>query len=119
VAPDGRDGMKQHAEQFAAAGIPFMFDPGQGLPMFNGEELASVHRPGHLGGSERLRGADAAERTGLTPRADRRQGAALIVTRGGEGSHIYADGQEHDIPTAKPAVRQATPRAAATPTARG
>ena len=39
VAPDGRDGMIQHAEQFAAAGIPFIFDPGQGLPMFGGEDL--------------------------------------------------------------------------------
>ena len=39
VAPDGRDGMIQHAEQFAAAGIPFIFDPGQGLPMFSGEDL--------------------------------------------------------------------------------
>ena len=39
VAPDGRDGMIQHAAQFAAAGIPFIFDPGQGLPMFNGDEL--------------------------------------------------------------------------------
>src|SRR5690554_4202300 len=39
VAPDGREGMMQHAEQFAAAGIPFVFDPGQGLPMFDGEEL--------------------------------------------------------------------------------
>jgi adenosine kinase len=39
VAPDGREGMIQHAAQFAAAGIPFIFDPGQGLPMFSGEEL--------------------------------------------------------------------------------
>ena len=44
VAPDGRDGMLQHAREFHEAGIPFVFDPGQGLPMFNGEELLEFVR---------------------------------------------------------------------------
>ena len=39
IAPDGRDAMVQHAEQFAKAGIPFVFDPGQQLPRFDGAEL--------------------------------------------------------------------------------
>ena len=41
VSPDGRSGMLQHAREFHEAGIPFVFDPGQGMPMFNGEELLS------------------------------------------------------------------------------
>ena len=52
VAPDGRDGMIQHAAQFAAAKIPFIFDPGQGLPMFGGEDLQALHLPGPLGDGE-------------------------------------------------------------------
>ena len=60
VAPDGRDGMLQHAREFHAAGIPFVFDPGQGLPMFNGAELLEFVQPGELRDGQRLRRADAA-----------------------------------------------------------
>ena len=42
ISPDGKDGMVQHAQQCVDAGIPFIFDPGQGMPMFNGEELATI-----------------------------------------------------------------------------
>ena len=59
VAPDGRDAMLDHAAQLAAAGVPFIFDPGQGLPMFDGEELRALRRSRQLGRRQRLRGADA------------------------------------------------------------
>ncbi len=55
VAPDGRDGMIEHAAQFAAAGIPFIFDPGQGLPMFGGEDLRNFIDQASWGDGERLR----------------------------------------------------------------
>ncbi len=93
VAPDGRDGMVQHAEQFAAAGIPWLFDPGQGLPMFDGEELQAVHRQGHLGGRERLRGADAAGAHRLERRRHRFPGPRLRRDQGRRG-------QRHLLPTA-------------------
>ena len=60
VAPDGRDGMLQHAREFHAAGIPFIFDPGQGLPMFSGEELFEFVRQADYVDGQRLRGAGAA-----------------------------------------------------------
>ena len=59
IAPDGRDAMLQHAEQFKAAGIPFVFDPGQGLPMFDGKELAHFVELAELGHGQRLRRQDA------------------------------------------------------------
>src|SRR5574343_223800 len=80
VAPDGREGMMQHARDFAEAGVPFIFDPGQGMPMFNGDELLDF-----------MRLADFACFNDYEVKA-------LIVTRGGEGSEIYADGQRYDIP---------------------
>jgi hypothetical protein len=55
IAPDGREAMLQHAAQMHAAGIPFIFDPGQGLPMFDGAELKHFRGHGQLGGRERLR----------------------------------------------------------------
>ena len=55
VSPDGRTGMIEHAAQFAEAGIPFVFDPGQGLPMFDGEDLRRFVEPGYLGHRQRLR----------------------------------------------------------------
>ena len=62
VAPDGRQAMIEHAAQFAAAKIPFIFDPGQGMPMFGAEDLQNLHLAGALGDRERLRvGAAAAK----------------------------------------------------------
>jgi adenosine kinase len=102
VAPDGREGMLRHAEQFAAAGIPLLFDPGQGLPMFDGEELL-----GFIGRSTWIavndyEGQMLQERTGLSHAEIARRVRALIVTRGAEGSVIYADGDEIVIPPARP-----------------
>ncbi|HSI21543.1 MAG TPA: carbohydrate kinase family protein [Methylophilaceae bacterium] len=98
IAPDGRDGMFQHARELHEAGIPFMFDPGQGLPMFNGEELMQF-----LGMADYLAVNDyeaqmMQEKTGQTMESLAQQVKALIVTRGAEGSIIYAEGQRFDIP---------------------
>ena len=65
VAPDGKDGMQPHVAQFAAAGIPFIFDPGQGMPLFSGDGAARDDRQGALRRRQRLRRPPAAERTGL------------------------------------------------------
>ncbi len=104
ISPDGKEGMFAHAEQFVAAGIPFIFDPGQQLPQFDGPELlAMVEKATWLTVNDyemqlvlertKLSAADLAER--LT---------AVIVTRGGEGSQIHtADGKRIDIPAAKAA----------------
>jgi len=103
VAPDGRQGMLDHAEQFAAAGIPFIFDPGQGLPMFNGEELrAFMNRAAWVAVND-YEGSLLTERTGWSLLDIAARVRALVVTRGGEGSWIYADGVRHEIPCAKPA----------------
>ncbi|MBF0218716.1 MAG: carbohydrate kinase family protein [Gammaproteobacteria bacterium] len=98
VAPDGRDGMLQHAAQFAAAKIPFIFDPGQGLPMFNGEELLHFI---HLASWVAVNDYEAQllqERTGYDLPTLAQQVEALIVTRGGSGSSIYLQQERIDIP---------------------
>ena len=64
VAPDGRDAMLQHATSSPAAGIPFIFDPGQAMPLFNGEEFRAFHRAGRLRRRQRLRISLLQERTG-------------------------------------------------------
>jgi adenosine kinase len=100
VAPDGREGMVQHAAQFAAAKIPFIFDPGQGLPMFGGEDLKRFISQARWVTVNDYEWQLVQQKTGwgvgeLTERV-----AALIVTRGGEGSSIYLPGQEICIPCA-------------------
>ncbi len=104
VAPDGREGMRSHLREFAAAGIPVIFDPGQGLPLFSGPELVEM-----IGCADYVAVNDyeahlLAERTGLTIEAIAKQVEALIVTRGGEGSLIYVDGAALEIPVVKPAA---------------
>jgi adenosine kinase len=102
VAPDGRDGMLQHAAQFAEAGIPLLFDPGQGLPMFDGAELlAFVARATWVAVND-YEGQLLAERTGVPLAELARRVRALIVTRGAEGSVIHAGGREITIPAARP-----------------
>jgi adenosine kinase len=101
VAPDGRDGMVQHAREFHEAGIPFMFDPGQGLPMFNGEELLDfIHKADYIGVND-YEGQLLQERTGYTLEALAKLVKGLIVTKGGEGSVVYSDGRQIDIPSVK------------------
>jgi adenosine kinase len=101
ISPDGRDGMLQHADQFVAAGIPFMFDPGQGLPMFGGDDLkAFIDKASYVTVND-YEGQLISERTGLSHTDIAKRVKALIVTRGGEGSTIYVDGKEIVIPCAK------------------
>ena len=101
VAPDGRDGMVQHAREFHEAGIPFMFDPGQGLPMFNGEELQDIINKADYVAVNDYEGQLLQERTGRTLEALAKLVKGLIVTKGSQGSVIYCDGQQVEIPSVK------------------
>lgn len=102
VAPDGRDGMIEHAAQFAAAGIPFIFDPGQGLPLFGGDDLRAFIQQATWVAVNEYEWQLVQEKTKLSASDIAAQVEALIVTRGAEGSVIYAKGREIAIPTAKP-----------------
>ena len=104
VAPDGRDGMIQHAAQFAAAGIPFIFDPGQGLPMFGGDDLRAFIKQATWVAVNDYEWQLVQEKTKLSASDITSQVQALIVTRGAEGSVIYTKGHEIVIPAAKPAA---------------
>lgn len=99
ISPDGRDGMIQHAEQFAAAGIPFIFDPGQGMPMFNGEELLTFVDQAKWVTVNEYEGQLLSERTGLSHAQLAARVDALIVTHGAQGSVIYTQGQTLQIPS--------------------
>lgn len=104
VAPDGREGMLQHAAQFAAQGTPFIFDPGQGLPMFNGDELkAFIAQAAWLAVND-YEWQVVQQKTGWTAGDVLNHVRALIVTRGAEGSVIHtAEGELH-VPCARPAA---------------
>lgn len=102
VAPDGRDGMLQHAREFRDAGIPFIFDPGQGLPMFNGEELTHFIDLADYVTVNDYEAELLQERTGKSLEQLAKQVKALIVTLGAKGSVIHAQGKKFDIPCVKP-----------------
>jgi adenosine kinase len=101
IAPDGRDGMFQHAKECFDAKIPFMFDPGQGLPMFNGEELLHFIEMADYLAVNDYESQVIQDKTGLSLEQLAGKVKALIVTLGGLGSHIYADGQRYEIPCVK------------------
>jgi adenosine kinase len=101
VSPDGRQGMIEHAEQFAEAGIPFIFDPGQGMPMFDGDELNQFLDQATWLTLNDYEFQLFSERTGKSASEIAAEVDALVVTRGGEGSIIYADSKEISIPVAK------------------
>jgi adenosine kinase len=102
ISPDGRQGMLDHARQFAEAGIPFIFDPGQGLPMFNGDELIEFVRQASYLTVNDYEGKLLEERTGRSLPSLATEVKALILTLGAQGSRIYADGEVHEIPPARP-----------------
>jgi len=104
VAPDGRQAMIEHAAQFAEAGIPFIFDPGQGLPMFGGAELKTFLAQARWVTVNDYEWQLLQDRTGLTVAEITAQVEALVVTRGSDGSMIYAQGRVLKIPCAKPAA---------------
>lgn len=102
VAPDGRDGMIQHAESFAAAGIPFIFDPGQGLPMFDGKDLHRFVEQATWVAVNDYEWQMVQQKTGWTEQDVTQRVQALIVTRGASGSVIHTQGGPIEIPCAKP-----------------
>jgi adenosine kinase len=102
VAPDGREGMRSHVRDFAAARIPFIFDPGQGLPLFSGDELIEMIDCADYLAVNDYEGRLLAERTGLSLAELAARVDALIVTLGGDGSQIHVDGRLLEIPTVKP-----------------
>jgi len=101
VSPDGREGMIEHAEQFAAAGIPFVFDPGQGLPMFQADELRRFIDLATWLTVNDYEWQLIRERTGLSETEAASQLDALIITRGGAGSRIHTADRTYEIPAAK------------------
>lgn len=102
VAPDGRDGMLQHAADLAAIGVPFIFDPGQGMPMFSGDELMNFMRLATYACFNDYEARLLCDRTGRTMEQLAAEVEAMVVTLGGAGSHIYADGQRYAIPCVEP-----------------
>ena len=101
IAPDGRDGMLQHAQQFRDAQIPFIFDPGQGLPMFNGDELLQFVELADYVTVNDYEAEMLQERTKLSLEQLAAKVQALVVTRGGEGSQIFTGGKLIEIPCVK------------------
>jgi len=92
LAPDGRDGMITHAEQFAAAGIPFVFDPGQAMPLFSQQDFDRFIDQATWITVNDYEGQLLQERTGLAAAEIASRVEAYVVTRGGEGSLIYLPG---------------------------
>ncbi|WP_333706882.1 carbohydrate kinase family protein [Ottowia beijingensis] len=98
ISPDGRDAMLQHAEQFRAAGIPFVFDPGQGLPMFNGDELAHFVELATWVTVNDYEGRMLCDRMGIELDELSRRVQGLVVTLGGEGCDIWEAGVRTRVP---------------------
>jgi len=101
VSPDGRDAMLQHAQQFADAGIPFVFDPGQGLPMFNGEELRHFIDLATWVTVNDYEGKMLCDRTGLDSAAISAKVKGLVVTLGANGCEVWEQGQMKLVPPVK------------------
>jgi len=104
VAPDGRQAMIEHAAQFAAAGIPYIFDPGQGLPMFGADELKTFIAQARWVTVNDYEWGMLQQKTGLSSADVMERVDALIVTRAAEGSEIHSAGRTLTIPCARPAA---------------
>jgi adenosine kinase len=102
IGPDGKEGMLQHSRQCAALGIPFLFDPGQGLPMFSREELLEMVRLADFLAVNDYEGKLLEEKTGRKLDELARELKALVATQGAQGSVIMAGGKRIQIPTVKP-----------------
>lgn len=98
VSPDGREAMLQHAAQFQAAGIPFVFDPGQGLPMFNGEELLRFIDQADWAALNDYEARMLSDRTGLDSAALSRRLRGLVITLADQGCEIWQDGVRTHVP---------------------
>lgn len=102
VAPDGRDAMLQHAEQFKAAGIPFVFDPGQGLPMFDGKELAHFVDLASWVVVNDYEGKMLSQRTGWSLADISKRVRGLVVTLAAEGCEVWTQGEREHVPAVTP-----------------
>ena len=99
VAPDGRDAMLQHAEQLAAAGVPFVFDPGQGLPMFDGPELKRFVSQASWVALNDYEARMLCDRTGATLESlSRSHLKGIVVTLGAEGCDLWQQGTRTHVP---------------------
>ncbi|ROZ72698.1 carbohydrate kinase family protein [Ramlibacter sp. WS9] len=103
ISPDGRDAMLQHAQQFKAAGIPFVFDPGQGLPMFDGPELANFIDQATWVTVNDYEGKMLSDRTGWSSAEISKRVQGLVVTLGGEGCEVWIGGEKTIVPPVKAA----------------
>ncbi len=103
IAPDGREAMLQHAAEFVAAGIPFVFDPGQGLPMFNGEELRGFIAQASWIAVNDYEARMLCDRTGWTLAEMSQQVRGLVVTLGADGCEVWEQGVSTKVPPVKPA----------------
>lgn len=102
VAPDGREAMIQHAEEFAEVGIPFVFDPGQGLPLFDGDQLKRFIELATWVTVNDYESELIKKRTGWTEDDIAQRVEAYLVTKGGDGSYVHTrDGRTLEIPVAK------------------
>jgi adenosine kinase len=104
ISPDGRDAMVQHAEQLKAADIPFVFDPGQGLPMFDGPELMRFIDQATWVTVNDYEGKMLSDRTGLNHADISRRVHGLIVTLGAQGCEVWIDGEKTLVPPVKAAA---------------
>ena len=102
VSPDGREGMLQHALEFSDLDIPFVFDPGQGMPMFSGAELLGFIEQATYVTVNDYEAKMLQDKTGKSLNEIAQRVKALIVTLGADGSLIYTGGKEIAIPTPKP-----------------
>jgi len=104
ISPDGRDAMVQHAEQLKTADIPFVFDPGQGLPMFDGPDLMRFIDQATWVTVNDYEGKMLSDRTGLSHADISRHVQGLIVTLGAEGCEVWIDGEKTLVPPVKAAA---------------
>jgi adenosine kinase len=98
IGPDGKEGMLQHARECAASAVPFLFDPGQGLPMFSGEEIREFLRLADYVAVNDYEGKLLEEKTGRKLEVLAREVKALVCTLGANGSLIFAAGKRHEVP---------------------
>jgi len=104
IAPDGREAMLQHAEQFAAAGIPFVFDPGQGLPMFDGDALRHFIELASWVVVNDYEGKMLSQRTGWSLAEISHRVRGLVVTLAAEGCEVWTNGEREHVPGVVPSA---------------
>jgi adenosine kinase len=101
VSPDGRDGMIEHARDLAAAGVPYVFDPGQGLPMFSGEDLLALIAPARALTVNDYEARVVEQKTGRSMAENASGIEAVVVTRGADGCTVFHAARSTDIPAAR------------------